>query len=226
MNERELIEWLRADKSGDADLETVLAGLRELPEPEAAELLSTLARNRSPVIRAWAATAAVRAVPGNARELVERLLDDRDPDVRLVALEELRRLDLSLVRKQLPRLVRQLESPDIWEPVSALWALADLRATDARASVERVIEQPAEPFHARVAQIVLAVIDGDEEGIATEIEQHDHIAMPWLARAASILATRKLRAVVEQAAAAAPDEECRAACALALEEWGRGAAAR
>jgi len=174
MNETEIVEWLRDERAGT--LEDVLASLRARPGREAESVLRSLAGNEDAVIRAWAASAAAQAIPKRAHPLLEGLLDDPDPDVRNVALEELRRLDPSRVARQLPRVLAKLRREDVFEPVTALWTLAELRAKDARSDVQRIVDQPYEPFHGRIAEVVLAVLDGDDRGVivgATKPMQRD-----------------------------------------------------
>jgi hypothetical protein len=196
-----------------------VASLRGQGERETERVLRSLAANADPVVRAWAATAAAPTLPGRAERLLRPLLDDHDLDVRDVALEELRSLDLSLLEREVPRLRKQLQSDDIFEPVSALWTLAELGAISARDDVVKVVRQPHEPFHARVAEIVLAVLDRDEQAITRRLEAHDHEAVPWLVYAARILGTPGARQAVEAVAAAAPDDECRQAAVRALRRW-------
>jgi len=217
VNEREIVEWLHDERAGDLD--EVIRSLRERPLTEAAAVLRGLARHDDPVIRAWSASAAARAIPERAGDVIEPLLDDRDPDVRDVALEELRRVEPSRLEQELPRLLKKLRSRDVFEPVAALWALAELRAPQARDAIERVIERPAEPFHGRVAEIVLAVVDGDERALVSRLGRHEHDATPWLTKAARILGTPRLREAVEQVAASAPDDECRQIARDALARW-------
>jgi HEAT repeat protein len=222
MDEVEILQWLRDERPGN--LEDVIASLRARPEREAESVLRRLSGHSDPVIRAWAASAAARAIPTRAYVLLEPLLDDRDPDVRSVAVEELRRVDPSTLERQLPRLLAKLHSEDIFEPVTALWTLAQLRAEDARADIQQIVEEPYEPFHARIAEIVLAVIDGDDEAIAARIAAHDHDAVPWLAHAGRMLGSQSVRRALEELERSAPDEECRRFCQRALDRWDESAA--
>jgi hypothetical protein len=196
-----------------------VASLRSRPGAEAEIVLSRLAENRDPVIRSWAASAAAQAIPDRAPALLDRLMDDRDPDVRSVAVEELRRLDPSRLKAELPRLLKQLRRKDILEPVTALWTLAELDAAEAREDVRRIVERPHEPFHGRIAEIVLAVLDGDDELIASRLRAHEHYATAWLAYAARLLATPTARGALEEVAASAPDEECRGFAERQLDQW-------
>jgi HEAT repeat protein len=217
MDAAEIVAWLHDER--EHDLEDVLASLRAQRPREAERVLRRLAAHRDPVVRAWAAWAIGQALPSRASALLERLLDDRDPDVRGVALEEVRRLGLASVERHLPRLVAKLRSRDFFEPVSALWTVAELRAEDARAEVERIVERPAEPFHARIAEIVLAVLDGDDRAVAARLRGHEHEATAWLANAARLLGTPAARDALEEIARSAPDEECRRFCGEALARW-------
>jgi HEAT repeat protein len=217
LNESEIVEWLHDERSGK--LADVLASLRSRPAGEAETVLRRLAEHDDPVIRAWAASAAAQATPERAPPLLDRLMDDPDPDVRNVAVEELRRLDPSRLSRDLPRLLEKLHRKDIHEPVTALWTIADLRAREARDDVRRIVEDPYEPFHGRIAEIVLAVLDDDDEAVASRLVAHDHVATPWLARAARVLATPRARRALEKCAASAPDEECRTICGESLARW-------
>jgi hypothetical protein len=60
------------------------------------------------------------------------------------------------------------------------------------------------------------VLRGDEAAIAFGLSEHDHEAVPALAAAARILRTEATVAALRDAAANAPDEDCRAACAAEL----------
>ena len=214
MDETEIIEWLRDERA--ANLEEVIASLEARSADQAEAILRRVAEDEDPVIRAWAASAAASAIPTRAHVLLEPLLDDPDPDVRDVALEEIRRVAPSRLERRLPRLISKLYSRDFYEPVTALWTLAELRVVAARDDVERIAEDPYEPFHGRIAEIVLAVIDGNDEAIASRILDHDHEALPWLANAARLLGTPRPRHALEEMARSAPDEECRGFCQQAL----------
>jgi len=122
------------------------------------------------------------------------------------------------LKTELPRLLKQLGRKDIFEPVTALWTLAELHAAEARDDVRRIVERPHEPFHGRIAEIVLAVLDGGDELIASRLRSHEHDATPWLGYAARLLATPSARGALEEVATSA-DEECRGFAQRELDQW-------
>jgi hypothetical protein len=93
-----------------------------------------------------------------------------------------------------------------------------------REPVQEIVEARHEPFHGRIAEIVLAVLDGDDQLIASRLRAHEHEATAWLAKAARLLATPHTRRALEEMAETAPDDEYRSFCsnALARLEDGRG----
>ena len=183
----------------------------------AALVLDELSRHESPVVRAWVPGAAADILGDGAARLVLSMTRDRDTDVRDAAVQALLGLDAETGRAIVPDLRRRLQAPSVEERVKAIWALAELGDKRSLMAIEARAESSEDPAERSAGLAAALVLRGDGDAVVDGLSAHDHENVPALAVAARILATEETRAALRECAAAAPDEECRAACASELE---------
>jgi HEAT repeat protein len=199
----------------------VRTALRRLPSAEArARFVDDLAKARRPLVRMWIAWAIPELIGEAGLPVLRRLLADQDADVASAAIDTLLRLDPVAAQRETKRLISWLGSPDYNKPIDALWAIAQVRASEAIPRIETAKGSwSASPWKVRTADIVLDLLRGDEEAILRRIREHDHTDMARLVRAAAIVGTDQavetLRHVsVDQRV----DEHCRSWCARGLQQ--------
>lgn len=212
---------LEAGEAGAGDLARELDGLRR-ERGRAALVLDELSRHRSPRVRAWVPGAARELLGEQAERLVLSLTRDREESVREAAVAALVALGPDGARSALPDLRRKLRSPRRSDRVGAMWALAELRDEAAVPVLAERAEASESAGERSAARAALLALRGDEAAIAAGLREHDHEQVPALAAAARILRTEATVAALRDAAANAPDEECRAACAAELERIEEG----
>ncbi|HXV57620.1 MAG TPA: hypothetical protein VD704_07120 [Gaiellaceae bacterium] len=207
---------LEAGEAGAEGLARELDGLRR-ERGRAALVLDELSRHPSPRVRAWVPGAAADLLGEQAERLVLSLTRDRDELVREAAVAALVALGPDGARSALPDLRRKLRSPRRADRVRAMWALAELRDEASFPVLSERAEAAESAGERNAARAALLALRGDEAAIAAGLSEHDHEQVPALAAAARILRTETTVAALRDAAAHAPDEECRAACAAELE---------
>jgi hypothetical protein len=212
-----MIETIQGDTSEKTSA-ALVAELSRLPASVAEARLRALDVVSDPVVRAWAAWAAPRALPPEAAtRILKEFARDRDPDVRDTALEEWLDLgvgpdDAAALRK---RLIGQLRSGGPGENF-ALWALARLRDRDALPAIREFGIDADEPWKALAADVASLVILGQRSQILRRIREHDHDSMLWLAAAARVMPDPELLQALQAGAQELPDIDCRAICSAAV----------
>jgi hypothetical protein len=201
-----------------SQLEELLRSLKSQPAVAIATL-SELSDHPSFEVRSWVPRAARLALGQEGLTIIKRATHDRDPDIRDAAIEELVALDPREADFLVPELRRRLRSGDTYEPVAAMWTLAQIGAKDALGDVEEVARSADRPWHRKAAEIAVLALRGDGEEIARRIRDHDHDSVPWLAEAARIVGTKECRAALSWCVDGAPDQSCRNACREALDKF-------
>ena len=212
-------------QSGDEGAEEVAREVETLRrEPgRAALVLDELSRHEKATVRAWVPPVAADILGDGGARLILSLTRDREPTVRDAAVEALFELGPEAAAPLAPDMRRRLQSSEARERIAAMWALAalgddaSLRALSGRAEAA---ETEAEKSVARAAVLVLRE---DEGAVAEGLRRHRHDDVPALAVAARMLGTETTIAALREAAAKAPDEDCRAACAVELAMLDEGA---
>ncbi len=176
-------------------------------------VLSRMASSSDPQHRSWAAYAIRRLSATDNADLADRLARDRNADVRGEALAALIAIAPNRMQSHLPRLRRELRSPDYLAPAHAMWLLAESGDRDALASIERLAtDETRDPWFRKTASVVLLLIRGQVDTVLQLFREHDHDRMPQLARAAYLIGSQASDDVLEECARRAPDTECRDAC--------------
>lgn len=207
-------------EAGDAGAERVAReteGLRS-ERGRAALVLDELSRHRSARVRVWVPETAAEILGPGGERLVLSLTRDRDLRVRQAAVAGLVLLGPDAARKALPDVRRRLRSPDAAERIAATWALAELGDESSLSLLAERAATAESPDERRVSRAAELVLRGDEAAIVSGLREHDHEEIPALAVAARILATQATAAALREAAADAPDEFCRAACAAQAQQ--------
>lgn len=202
----------------ESELRAVVDELRA-DRGRAVRVLDELSRNRAPGVRRWVSATAREVLEGGGVYVVLGLTRDRDRSVREAAVGDLVALDVDAARRLVPSLRRRLRSRDRDEAVAALWTLAELRDEGSLPRVRRLAEAggPEDEPLRRVARVASVLLGERPADVLARIRAHEHDLMPELARAARLLGGAEARAVLAEAAASAPDADCRAACEAALE---------
>jgi HEAT repeats len=200
----------------DEEVERELTTLRGEPG-RAALVLDELSRHESPRVRAWVPAVVEDVLGDSGTRLILSLTRDREPVVRDAAVEALFALGPEAAAPLAPDLRRRLQSSEPRERIAAAWGLAALGDTGSLRVLSQRAESAETEAERSVARAAVLVLGEDEGAIAEGLRRHEHDDVPALAVAARMLGTDVTVAALRDAATAAPDEECRAACAAELD---------
>jgi hypothetical protein len=170
---RKVADWVLGD---DVDAAEIVTRLRA--DGDAAEtILRELAGSRNVDLRNGVTWAAPRTLPRDAAtNLLLALARDRDPDVSDDAIAALVDHDPETAAARLkPLLRRKLRSPDIYEPVAAMWKLAAIDP-DAADEIRLAANESEYPFHRRVAEAVCLWLAKDVDELRRRILVEDESA--------------------------------------------------
>jgi len=208
---------LKAGPEGEAEVERETNVLRDEPG-RAALVLDELSRHESRRVRAWVPGAAAEILGDGGERLVLSLTRDRDREVRDAALAALLELGPEAARAVVPDLRRRLHSADAAERIAAAWALAQVGDGASLGVIEERAETAELPDERSAALAASHVLRGNETAVVAGLRGHDHDDLPALAAAARILGTEATLDALRDAAEAAPDNACRAACRAELDK--------
>ena len=151
--------------------------------------------------------------------MIRRLAEDRDPDIRGLAIDALESIDPKQLQSLSTSLRKRLRSEDDWEVLATAWRVARAGDMDAVPAIEafRDRNDPGWWQHKAAAVVLLAMRDPAE--IPRRIRAHDHDHMSWLSYAATWIDEPDGRPALEFCRDNGPDEECRTRCAWALENY-------
>jgi HEAT repeat protein len=208
------IEALVADAAG-AESPSGMDLLRRCADP--GKVLSQLAKSKNVDVRGWAVIAAQEVLGAGASSLLTAMLDDPDPDIRVMAMSSLEELNPLTIVGLADLLRSRLRSSNPYEALATSWALARLRD---RASVPvlKGYRDTFEPWQwqYKAAEVVLLYMTDPDE-VIRRVRHHDHDRMGWLAHAATMIGSPEAMAALRDCSTGAPDSECRAMCSHALE---------
>lgn len=197
----------RYHSAGDEQaLNALVVSLRESPSA-ALVAFETLAESGEDEIRLWLTEVTPQVLGHDALPILRDLVRDRDSDVRIEALGAIVALDSDEAHKMAAMFRRRAGSNDLHEAQAALWALGAIRDVEALDVIRAAqLHDNAIPRNTAIAVELLLTAPSE---LCQRIEEHDHVLMPWLAKAAEILGTEAARQALESCALNAPDEECR-----------------
>lgn len=202
--------------SADDSIPGLEASLRA--HADCGKILAELARAPEPLVRMWALGKAPDILGIGAVSILRDRLADGDNDVRSLAWEGMVRLDPGQMRRELGRLRRALRSDDYDHAIDALWVIAELGASELIPEIKRASAN-WQPWRRRTAEMLIAVLDGDEASIVERIRGHDHVDMARLCRAATLISSPAAdEALAGVVADSAVDDHCR--------DWARRALSR
>ena len=209
----EIAAALEAGPDGEARLDAETARLRT-DRGRAALVLDELSRHPNVDVRLWVPRAAREILDDGAERLLLGMTRDKDPDVRDAAVEELVALGPDSARKIIPDLRRRLHSKDVYEPVFAMWALAELKDRRSLPAIRRIADAsgPEHPFHARSAQIVCMALEEGRDEIRAGLKAEDGQEIEWFAAAARIEGSEETLAALEDCAWNGSREHARRVC--------------
>ena len=209
----EIAAALEAGPDGEARLDAETARLRT-DRGRAALVLDELSRHPNVDVRLWVPRAAREILDDGAERLLLDMTRDKDPDVRDAAVEELVALGPDSARKIIPDLRRRLHSKDVYEPVFAMWALAELKDRRSLPAIRRIADAsgPEHPFHARSAQIVCMALEEGRDEIRAGLKAEDGQEIEWFAAAARIEGSEETLAALEDCAWNGSREHARRVC--------------
>jgi hypothetical protein len=209
----EIAAALEAGPDGEARLDAETARLRT-DRGRAALVLDELSRHPNVDVRLWVPRAAREILDDGAERVLLGLTRDKDPDVRDAAVEELLALGPDTARKIIPDLRRRLHSKDVYEPVVAMWALAELKDRRSLPAIRRIAHAsgPEHSFHARSAQIVCMALEERRDEIRAGLKAEDGQEIEWFAAAARIEGSEETLAALEDCAWNGSREHARRVC--------------
>lgn len=202
---------VEALKTGQ-QMESLLEELTADPAHASRLFEDLLKRNRSFAVRSWVPWAARNTLGPEAVPLLLRLARDRDPDMRDIAIEELLEIDPQAARSLAPALRRKLQSREFFEPITAMWALAEIGDSSAREAILEAAANWDNARHRNTAEVATILLGDAPNEILDRMRAHDHRMMPWLAPAARVLGTEEAERVLGECAESAPDERCKRIC--------------
>jgi HEAT repeat protein len=196
----------------------MMGSLRKDPRGAEPLILSLLTRPEAQV-RFWAGAMGAEILDKRFVPQLVRLMGDRSPEVRSLAIQELRRLDLKALRPHLARFRQRLHTTkDEMYVRQYLFLLAQLDDREAIPDIRAFADRPGRWIaNKRLADVIIAYLETGPNEIVRRIDEHDHEHMFPLTLAAQKLMKRsEAIAVLQRCVSATPDEECRGDCERAL----------
>jgi HEAT repeat protein len=215
--EAEAIAAALQESSGDDDDRKVLERVRESPNVEA--ILEELARDRDLEVRGWVPEAARELLGRAGIPLIKTLAEDRNADIRGLAVDALETIDPALLVTLQTSLRKRLRSTDDSEVLATAWRLARAGDLEAIPAIEEWASRFNPNWWQQKAATVIVLGMKDPAEIARRIRAHDHDRMGWLSYAATWVNDPDARPALESCRDSAPDEECRRQCAHAIENY-------
>ncbi len=203
------------------DGKRILAELKT--HPDRAQVIASLAGNRSSAVRSWAGMVSGDVLGEAAVPILQQLAVDGEVSVRNGAIQDLLRLDPEALRPAIPRLRKDLKpNAFVLDQTFAMWTLAKLGDRAALPAV-RQLAAPTDKYigRQRVAQVVAWLLEGNGQTIIDALASH-RLGDLWtrdLAKAASILGSPEALAALQRCATQAPDDDCRAVCRRFVDGW-------
>ena len=209
----EIAAVLEGGPEGEAELQAETERLRR-DRGRAALVLDELSRHPTVDVRLWVPRAAREILADGAERLLLGMTRDKDQDVRAAAVEELLALGPASAQKVVPDLRRRLHSKDMYEPVFAMWALAELKDRRSLPAIRRIADASGleYPFHARSAEIVCMALEERRDEIRAGLKAEDVQEVQWFAAAARIEGSEEALAALEDCAWNGSREHARQAC--------------
>jgi hypothetical protein len=199
--------------------ESVVQRLRV--DPSAADtLVAALLRRPESQVRFWAAAIGAELIGLGFVEQLKELIRDRSPEVRSLAIQELRRLDIGALKQYAPIFRRRLQTTqDEMEVRQYLFLLAQLDGAEAVGEIRAFANRPGRWIaNKHLADVLVAYLEQGPGEILRRIDQHDHAYMSQLTVVVRMLIRNSEGiSILERCLATAPDEDCRQYCREDLE---------
>jgi hypothetical protein len=215
--------------SGNSNLEALVAAaggaqsvaatelLRREADPH--QVLSQLSKSKNVDVRGWVVVAAREVLGADATSLLIAMLDDRDPDVRVMAMSSIEDADPTVLAPFVNRLRRRLQSSNPNEVLATSWTLARLGDRDSVPLVQEYRDGFDDwQWQHKAADVVLLYMT-DPDDVIRGIRDHDHERMAWLVYAAALIGTPAATEALHECSTGAPDPACRGKCAYSLEHY-------
>lgn len=183
------------------------------------DVLLRLVEHGTNSVRAWIPGLAMEVLGGEAGPVLTKLLDDEDPDTRVMALAALEELDPERLSKEVVRLTRRLHSRDAHEALATAWILARIAGYEAGEAIRSARDSVRSEHWLYYALDAVLAFATDPSELIARLRAHDHLRMRWLAYGARQLGTEEAFAALEHCASTAEDERCRTMCRVQLETW-------
>jgi HEAT repeat protein len=216
VNEAEAIARALQESSGEEDDQRVLARLKE--SPDVASVLEELACDSHLEVRGWVPEATRALLGRDAIPLIQRLAEDRDPDIRGLAVDALEAIDPKLLRSLSTSLRKRLRSKDESEVLATAWRVAQAGDFDGVPAIEAFRDRNDLGWWQHKAATVVLLAMQDPAEVPRRIRAHDHDHMGWLSYAATWIDEPDRRPALEFCRDNGPDEGCRTLCAWALKD--------
>jgi HEAT repeat protein len=217
--------------SGNSNLEALVAAaggaqsaaatelLRREADPH--EVLAQLSKSINVDVRGWVVVAAREVLGANAISLLIAMLDDRDPDIRVMAMSSIEDADPTAIAPFANRLRRRLRSSNPYEVLATSWTLARLGDRDSVHLVKDYRDGFDDwQWQHKAADVVLQYMTNPDE-VIRGVRDHDHERMTWLVYAAALIRTPAAIEALRECSTGAPDPACQGKCAYSVEHYVR-----
>lgn len=189
-------------------------------DPRGAEpLIMSLLKRPEAQVRFWAGAMGAELLDKPFVPQLVRLMGDRSPEVRSLAIQELLRLDPEALRPHIARFRQRLHTTkDEMAVGQYLFLLAQLNDREAIPDIRAFADRPGRWIaNKRLADVIIAYLEKGPNEIVRRIDEHDHEHMfPLTLAAQKVVKRSDAIPVLRRCVTASPDEECRGDCERAL----------
>ena len=183
------------------------------------QVLSQLSKSKNVDVRGWVVVAAREVLGANATSLLIAMLDDRDPDIRVMAMSSIEDAYPTALAPFVNRLRRRLRSSNPYEVLATSWTLARLRDRDSVPLVQEYRDGFDDwQWQHKAADVVLQYMTDPDE-VIRGIRDHDHERMTWLVYAAALIGTPAAIEALHECSTRSLDPACQGKCVYSLEHY-------
>lgn len=211
----QLVDLVRARREDDAR-----AWLAGESDGSALTILTALSHSSDPDIRAWTVHVARDRLGSAAGPVLEGpARADTRIDIQDEAVDQLLILAPDRAPEFWPAVRQRLKSDSQWDVERAGWRLLHLRDPKLGELIGEVLRRwPDTDYVQKSFHVLRWCVEKGHGRIVSAIDDHDHVLMPWLIRAAFSLEDPAVWAAIARAADTATDHRVRRYCLKAIRD--------